>query len=135
MGEGFETGAGNGLSAAFTDAVGATVELGQRVIDLVHLHPSLGREGKVALPVDSGGGPLAGLVVELDVPRLHLLGQLVGLRLQVGGLSQIGDALLQEQRPLLLEELAGAGTLQALGRRLGRLGLRGRLGRRLLRRR
>ena len=60
--------------------------------------------------VDGDRAPLARLLVELDVARLTLLGQRVGLRLEIGGLLQVDGALAHEQLPLLVEELALLGV-------------------------
>jgi len=49
------------------------------VIDLLDRDQGLGGKGKVAFPVDGDRASLARLVVELDVARLHLLDERLGL--------------------------------------------------------
>ena len=117
------------------DAVGALVDLGQSVVDLLDRGPGLGAERQVALALDGQGVALARLLVELDVARLALLGQRVGLGLERFGLAQVGGPLLDQRQALHLEELELGRRRLALGPgALGRGLRRGllRRGRRLL---
>src|SRR5205085_798110 len=84
---------GDGLTTAFTGAIGAGIDAFEGPVDLLHRPPCLGAERKIALALDVDGGALARLLVELDVAWFHLLGQLLGLGPQRLRLAHIALAL------------------------------------------
>src|SRR5205085_11047699 len=125
LGNGAQAGPGDGLAAALAHAVGALLDLLQGPVDLLDLGPGLGRQGQVALTLDVHRAALARLLVELDVARLHLPGQLVGLGLERLGLLRIRGPLREKERALLLEELVRYRALGLSGHGVRALG-RGR---------
>src|SRR5690606_40671628 len=66
---------GDGGAAVLARAVGAVVDAGDGGVDLLDGGAGLGREGQVALALDGQGVALAGLLVELDVAGLAVLGE------------------------------------------------------------
>ena len=94
-----QAGLRDALAALLAHAVGADVDLGQGPVDLVDGGPSLGRQDQVELAVDVGGAALAALLVELDVARLMLEGQGVGLGLEFLGLLRVAGPLLKRAGP------------------------------------
>ncbi len=98
--------------APLAPPVGLAIDLAQGVIDLLDGGRGLCRQGQVPLTVDGDRAALARLLVELDIAGLALEGQRVGLGPEVDGLAAVDAPLLEQQGPLLVEELGvlGVGT-------------------------
>ena len=91
--------------AALAGAIGLAIDLPLSVVDLLHGQQGLSGQGEIPFPIDGDRAALTRLLVELDVTRLALLGQRVGLCLQVLCLTLIDASLLEQEGGLFLEEL------------------------------
>src|SRR5439155_20200365 len=109
--ERLQAGAGDRLPAALADAVGVVGDLLQRPVDVVDGGTRLGTEGEVALALDVDRAAFTRLLVELDVARLHLFGELVGFGPQCLGLTDVDLALPVQAVSLLIEQLLVVGRL------------------------
>ena len=93
------------LVATLARPVSLLLDAHHRVVDLLDGEQRLCGEGQVALAVDGDRAALAGLLVELHVTGLALLGERVRLGLQVGRLADVDGALFGQQLELLGQEL------------------------------
>ncbi|KAA0234383.1 MAG: hypothetical protein EDR02_08975 [Actinobacteria bacterium] len=64
----------------------------------------MGAQRKITLALDGKGVSLTGLLVELHVPRLPVLGEALGLGLQCEGLLDMAGPLREKCLPLLIEK-------------------------------
>jgi hypothetical protein len=74
------------------------------VVNLVHGDERLCRQSKIALTIDCDRATFTRFVVELDVPRLHLLDEGLRLGSQALGLLEIGRTLDLERLALMIDE-------------------------------
>src|SRR5688572_17963632 len=94
--EGLEPFPGDLLPALLADPVGAGRDTREGRVDLFDRRTGLRAQREIAFPLHGEGVTLTRLLVELDVARLPLLGQEIGLGLERLRLAGVGGPLCHQ---------------------------------------